>query len=147
MTMPSEDFRCCVSGDPTIWYCNDGVVVLPAALGKDFFPVWKSFTLAVCENSRLSRSVQNFCTQASLTLAYFARPIPFASLPLAANCPIPDDLATSRDTVGTCDPAIIHYHHRVDSDGCVIANSNPFAAKRIAAFNDRLTKDTRRTGG
>ena len=101
MTLPSEDFRCCVSGDPTIWYCNDGVVVLPSAVVNDFARVWRSFALAVCENPRLSRLVQNFCTQASLTLAYSACPIPFAPLPLAANCPIPDGVGTSGDAVAS----------------------------------------------
>lgn len=141
MRMPSEDFRCSVTGDPTIWYCNDGVVVLPSALAKDFFPTWRAFALAVCNSPRLLSGVQNFCTQASLTLAYFAQPVPFAPLPLAANCPIPDGCNASHEAIVSCDPAIIHYHHRVGSDGCIIANSNPLAAKRIADFNERL-KDT-----
>lgn len=143
MRMPPEDYRCSVTGDPTIWYCNDGVVVLPSALVRDFFPKWRAFALAICDSPRLLRGVDNFCTQASLTLAYFAQPVPFAALPLAANCPIPDDGKPSHEAVATCDPAIIHYHHRVGNDGCIIANSNPLAAKRITDFNDRL-KDTRR---
>lgn len=147
MAMPCEDFRCSVTGDPTIWYCNDGVVVLPSTLARDFFPAWRSFALALCDDDRLLRAVQNFCTQASLTLAYCAHPVPYAALPLAANCPIPVDGYASHDAVATCDPAIIHYHHRVDPGGFIMANSNPHAAKRIAVFNHRLAMDTRRASG
>ena len=141
MTMPLEDFRCSVSGDPTIWYCNDGVVILPSNLRKDFFPVWRTFALDLCVDARLLKAVQNFCTQASLTLAYCKHPIPFSELPLEANCPIPDDRAARNTAVLACDPAIIHYHHRVDGEGYILPNSNPLAAKRIAAFNERLSQE------
>jgi hypothetical protein len=145
MTLPPEDYRCSVSGDPTLWYCNDGVVVLPSDLRREFFPVWRAYALDLCDDESLLNAVRNFCTQASLTLAYFKHPIPFVELPLAANCPIPDDRATLRNAVTNCDPAIIHYHHRVDGDGYVMANSNPLAGKRIAAFNDRLRQEAPET--
>jgi hypothetical protein len=146
MTMPPEDFRCSVSGARTIWYCNDGVLVLPSDLRRTFFPVWKTFVQDLCDDSGLLNRVQDFCTQASLTLAYFRHPIPFSELPLEANCPIPDARDARNDAVQTCDPAIVHYHHRVDGAGFVLANSNPLAGRRIAEFNERLRRETGGTG-
>lgn len=143
MTMPPEDFRCSVSGDPTIWYRNDGVVILPSHLRKDFFPVWRTFAMDLCGDAGLLKAVQNFCTQAALTLAYFKHPIPFSALPLEANCPIPGDREALDDAVMACAPAIIHYHHRVDGDGYILANSNHLAGRRIADFNDRLRQERR----
>jgi hypothetical protein len=141
MAMPSEDHRCSVSGAPTIWYCNDGVVVLPADLRKDFVPAWTSFASALCDDGTLLRAVQNFCTQASLTLAYFSRRVPFSALPLEANCPSRGEQDAGDGAVTTCDPAIIHYHHRVDGEGFLLATPNRRASDRIAAFNERLRQE------
>lgn len=97
----------------------------------------------LCGDAGLLKAVQNFCTQTALTLAYFKHPIPFSALPLEANCPIPGDREALDDAVMACAPAIIHYHHRVDGDGYILANSNHLAGRRIADFNDRLRQERR----
>ncbi len=141
ITMPREGYRCSISGDPTIWYCNTGVVSFSTDVLREFLPVWRAYTIALCNEKSLLRTVNNMCEQASLTLAYCKHPIAFSELPLEANCPIPDDRASRNTAVLTCDPAIIHYHHRVDGEGYILPNSNPLAAKRIAAFNERLNQE------
>jgi hypothetical protein len=141
MTMPSEAYRCAVSGDPTIFYCNTGVMSWPTGLLQEFLPVWRSYTTALCNEKALLRIVNNMCEQAAFTLACCTNPIPFSRLPLEANCPIPEGRTVRNTAVLTCDPAIIHYHHRVNDEGYVLPNANPLAAKRIAAFNERLRRE------
>ena len=85
--------------------------------------------------------MNNMCEQAAFTLACCTNPNPFSRLPLKANCPIPEGRTVRNTAVLTCDPAIIHYHHRVNDEGYVLPNANPLAAKRIAAFNERLRRE------
>jgi hypothetical protein len=138
LPLPTEEYRCAVSGDPTIWYCNAGVLIFPRDILRNFFPVWRGFTIDLCNQRALLKDLGNFCEQASLTLAYFKNPVPFSELPLELNCPIPEDSPRVMDAVKTCDPVIIHYHNRTDRDGLIISNSNPHAGERINAFNEKV---------
>jgi hypothetical protein len=138
LPLPTEEYRCAVSGDPTIWYCNAGVLIFPRDILRNFFPVWRGFTIDLCNQRALLKDLGHFCEQASLTLAYFKNPVPFSELPLELNCPIPEDLPRLLDAVKTCDPAIIHYHKRIGADGLIMKNSNPYVNKRIDDFNKKL---------
>jgi hypothetical protein len=104
---------------------------------REFFPVWRSATVALCNEKALLHAVKNMCEQASFTVAFSQHPVPFVALPLSMNCPIPPNLTAVVDAVRTCDPVIIHYHGQVDHDGLLVSNANPFAEKRIADFNQR----------
>lgn len=142
LNIPKENYKCSVSGDPTIWYCNTGVLIIPNHIFRNLFPVWRGCTIDLCDQRTLLKAVGNFCEQASLTLAFFKNPVPFSELPLKLNCPVPDDSPRVVEKIKTCDPVIIHYHNRIDRDGLIIANSNPFARQRIAAFNERWVKES-----
>ena len=138
LTFPPEEYRCSVTDYPTIWYCNDGVLIFPNKTFRNFFPFWRDFTNQLCNNPALLKDQSTFITQAALTLAFFKNPVPFSELPLELNCPIPEDLPRLLDAVKTCDPAIIHYHKRIGADGLIMKNSNPFVNKRIDDFNKKL---------
>jgi hypothetical protein len=142
LNIPKENYKCSVSGDPTIWYCNTGVLIIPNHIFRNLFPVWRGCTIDLCDQRTLLKAVGNFCEQASLTLAFFKNPVPFLELPLELNCPVPDDSPRVVEKIKTCDPVIIHYHNRIDRDGLIIANSNPFARQRIAAFNERWVQES-----
>ncbi len=143
LSLPAQQYQCSVSGEPTIWYSNAGVLIVPAGILKTFFPVWRKFTIALCQNIDLLQDARNFCEQASLTLAFVAEPVPFKALPLAMNCPVPSDDAILDLKVRECDPVIIHYHNQIDHAGLVICNSNPFASERINTFNERVMQERR----
>jgi hypothetical protein len=141
LRLPPEDYRCAVSGDATIWYCNTGVVSFAADVLREFLPVWRGATQALCDDRSLLRTVKNMCEQASLTLAFFKHPVPFVELPLSMNCPIPPNLTGVMEDVRSCDPAIIHYHRQVDAEGLIVSNANPFARRRIIEFNERCRRE------
>lgn len=144
LSLPSQQYYCSISGDPTIWYCNAGVLVFPKEILKTLFPLWLKFTSDLCENIDLLQDARNFCEQASLTLAFCQHPVPFKELPLEMNCPIPSD---EDEVVGSrvleCDPFIIHYHNQIDCAGLIKVNSNPFASEKITKFNERVKQERR----
>jgi SAM-dependent methyltransferase len=144
LPLPSAEYRCAVSGTPTIWYVNTGVLIFPQRILRELFPVWRRYTDRLCENISLLKDAGNFCEQASLSLAFADHRVPFKNLRLAMNCPMPADSANIPDELRSCDPVIIHYHHQVDHAGLVVSNSFPFMRLRVNDFNERVKRERQR---
>jgi len=135
MEIPEKKYRCAVSGDQTILYCNAGVIIIPIRFFVDFVPVWIKLTRELCDNINILGEYKNYCEQASFTLALLKDKAVFRELPVEMNCPIPEKNDNISDKIFSCDPIIIHYHHKVDDFGRIKTNSNVFAKKRIDEFN------------
>lgn len=148
LPLPPCDYLTAISGQPTIWYCNTGVLIFPTPLLRDLYPRWKKYTQDLIAHKALLMDNAKFLEQVTLTLAYAEAPLPFAELPIAMNFPLlrKRTLRTPQSPIVQahcdCDPVIIHYRHRVNADGSIanVANS-PFVQARIHRFNYRLRND------
>jgi len=135
--LPAQDFRCNPEGTPTIWYCNAGVLVFPHAVLNDLCPAWQHFNDGLL--ARLELLPHPFhCDQVSLSLAFASCRVPFRELPLDMNFPLHLPDLDTLPTVTGSDPAILHYHDRVDASGYLLPSSFPGAQRRIELFNERL---------
>ena len=144
LSLPDQRYRCTLSGEPTIWYCNAGVLVFPRDLISLLYPAWRRFTIDLSEKTNLLKNSVIFCEQASLTLAYHASPIPFQELPVEMNFPIHPTKHSVPKEMYELDPVIIHYHHLINSSGLIEGVSFPLAQERIDAFNERLREYRRK---
>jgi 2-polyprenyl-3-methyl-5-hydroxy-6-metoxy-1,4-benzoquinol methylase len=133
--LPPREHRCTQDGTPTIMYCNSGVVALPARLLDTFVARWLRCNGALAERLDLLGSLQTFCDQASLSLAFAQEPTPFAPLPLEMNFPVHLADAATPAGMDEADPAIVHYHDRVDASGYLLPVPYPAANRRIEALN------------
>ena len=135
---PVADRRCNPGGQPTVWYCNAGVLVFPRAMLDTLAVAWRQWNRRLLDRLDLLQGRQFFCDQASLSLAFAQRPVPFAELPLAMNFPLHLTAADGPSLTAPCDPVIIHYHGSIDSRGCLGAALNPTAQARIDRYNERV---------
>ncbi|MEW4267082.1 methyltransferase [Priestia aryabhattai] len=132
LSLPKRDYWTSKSKQRTIFYCNTGVLIFPQPILQAFFPVWKKYTEDLANKPHLLKKAHFFCEQASLSLAFVKKPIPYKKLTNQMNFPGMDK---------TFDPVIIHYRNLVTSDGYLTkreTNPNVFLEKRIQAFNNRL---------
>ena len=137
LELPAQDFRCNPAGTPTIWYCNAGVLIFPHAILRDLCRAWQHFNNALLE--RLELLPHPFhCDQVSLSLAFASCGVPFRELPLDMNFPLHLPDFDALPTASRSDPAILHYHDRVDASGYLLPSSFPGAQRRIELFNERL---------
>jgi 2-polyprenyl-3-methyl-5-hydroxy-6-metoxy-1,4-benzoquinol methylase len=142
--LPEQRYQCTFTRQPTIWYCNTGVLVFPKNILSTIYPAWRQYTIDLVEKNHLLGVAPHFCEQASLTLAYHSAPVPFAELPVEMNYPLHRSGTNAPAEITECDPVIIHYHHLVDSSGYIEETPSPLAQKRIHAFNERLRNYRRR---
>lgn len=136
--IPEKKYFCAVSGDKTILYCNAGVLVFPKKMLDNIANAWINITKELCDNIEILKESKNYCEQASLSLALCKTGLPFSELPIYMNCPVHVSAENFHKNLMTCDPVIIHYHHRVDENGLIIAGHNPFVRNRVEAFNRAL---------
>lgn len=133
LQMPPQKYRTTFSLQPTIWYCNAGVLIFPQDILQSFYPVWKHYTVDLSQKKQLLGNRYFFCEQASLSLAYAAHPVPFNKLPVILNWHLP---AAHSSNTPKIDPVIIHYHNwGTDKSGYIRQTSNPYANQRIRTFN------------
>lgn len=91
--------------------------MLPAALVRDWSPLWWRSTGGLCDQAELARKVGGFfAEQAGFVVASFRHPVHFAHLPLELNGPVPADERIV-EAIMFCDPVILHHHDRIDSTG------------------------------
>lgn len=138
LRLPPQDRLSNPGGQPTIWYCNAGVLVFPRAMLDTLAVAWRQWNGRLLARLDLLQSQRFFCDQASLSLAFAARAVPFAELPLAMNFPLHLPITECPALSTACDPVIIHYHESIDSQGCLQAAPNPTAQARVERYNRRV---------
>lgn len=145
LPMPRQEYVCTFSQEPTIWYCNAGVLIFPQEIVKTLLPYWREYTSDLARNINLLENSGYFCEQASLTLAYAQTRVPFTELPSAMNFPLHLGGPNIPEEMKNCDPRIIHYHHLVDPSGLIKETPHyPKAQNRIIQFNERLKQYRRK---
>lgn len=139
LELPSRKYRTSIYYQPTIWYCNAGVLIFPQHIPRLFFPIWKQYTIDLGQKKYLLGNSYFYCEQASLTLAYIKTGVPFKKLAINMNFPLYKFLINK---LKKCDPVIIHYHKRVTKKGLLKnVSPSPFAKRRIRKFNEMLLED------
>jgi hypothetical protein len=137
-SLPPRRYRTTLHGEATILYCNTGMVYLTRELAREMVPVWREWNARILDALDLLGSCAHHCHQASLSLALAAHPVPFAEAPAALNFPLHMRLPSPPPALLAVDPVILHYHHEVDADGCLLPTVYPRAQARIEALNARL---------
>ena len=135
---PEPGYRCTFSGEPTIWYCNAGVLIFPKECLRRLYPSWSRYTSELARNLDLLGAASTYCEQASLTLAFTEQCPPFCELPTAMNFPLHQVESAAPREMTEHDPVIIHYHHLTDPSGFLAASPYPLAQRRIDVFNQKV---------
>ncbi|MFA9458147.1 hypothetical protein ACERJO_15435 [Halalkalibacter sp. AB-rgal2] len=145
LPMLPREHRTVLADIRTIMYCNAGVLIFPQRLMKEFYPVWKKYTKLLIKHRDLLGRNFNFCEQASLTLAYASKNIPFQSLPYEMNFHL---VSRKLKKIIECDPVIIHYHNRITEEKLLKEKTrSPYAIKRIRELNQRLEEVMKKKKG
>ena len=138
LAAPAPSYRTTCSQEPTIWYCNTGVMIMPTAWIGRVLPRWREYIMALCAEPELLDPPFNHCNQAAMALTYLADPLPFAELPVAMNFPLHQTGRRPSEAMLREDPVILHYHDRVDADGLLLPVPYPLAQARAEQLNQRL---------
>lgn len=139
LPMPREEYRCTVTGAPTIPYFNAGVLLFSRDAMEKLVPVWIELNEQLIKRINLLEKSSNFCEQASLSLAVAATGNQFEVFDDDMNFPTHFDRYMK--SLGEIDPVIIHYHWLVDNLGFIEATPYSLANNRIWRFNERLRKE------
>ena len=134
--LPARDYVTAIRSTPTIAYCNVGVLAMPASLSRSLIPLWADFNLRLLERLDLLGTSAHHCHQAALSLALAAGSIPFVAAPEELNLQL-NMTAFDAPHWFRVDPAILHYHDRVEPDGSLSTTPYPLAQVHIEAFNRR----------
>lgn len=103
---PEENYKCTVSGDSSVIYCNNGFMVCDTS-NKEFFDIWVEKTKWICNNQHILLDKAFFSEQVSLTLAIYISNIKFKEVPMTYNYP------THLGVPLYLDIKLIHYHHQM----------------------------------
>lgn len=122
-------------------YYNSGVVAMPAGLARRFVPFWSDYNRRILEVLDLMGPCAHHCNQASFALALAACPVTFRELPLELNFPLHLTHLNPPPEFLAADPAILHYHNRIDADGYLSPSPYPLAQARIELWNERLRRE------
>jgi hypothetical protein len=139
LPLPARRYRTTLQGDPTILYCNTGMVFLPRELALELVPVWREWNRRILDCLEFLGPCAHHCHQASFSLALAAHPVPFAAAPPALNFPLHLHPQPPSAALLATDPVILHYHSRVDTTGCLLPSPYPRAQARITVLNRRLS--------
>ena len=141
LPMPETSQRCTVRGEPTIPYFNAGVLAFSSQAMDNLVPKWIKFNERLIASMELLEGHENFCEQASLSLALAAIGIPFEAVGNAFNFPMHFDDPATATGLADIDPFIVHYHWLADPSGYILPSAYPAVNRRIAEFNARLRKE------
>lgn len=137
LPIPAQDFKTTIKGEPTIWYCNAGVLIFPQKNLTSFLSTWKRYIYDLYENQHFLEKFF-FCEQVALTLAYFTNQIPFKELPKEMNYHLNPKIFTRGKQL---DPVIIHYHRYYKKNGFIMEpRHDPWLLRRVRIFNKYLKK-------
>ncbi|MHB1620145.1 MAG: methyltransferase domain-containing protein [Sulfuricella sp.] len=141
LPMPETSQRCTVRGEPTIPYFNAGVLAFSRRAMDNLVPKWIKLNERLIASMELLEGHENFCEQASLSLAIAAIGIPFEVVGNAFNFPMHFDDPATATGLADIDPFIVHYHWLADPSGYILPSAYPAVNRRIAEFNARLRKE------
>ena len=140
--MPRATYRHALTGEPTIAYCNAGVFGAPRDVLRDLEPAWRRYNIELFERQELIRPCEKHVHQASMAVAMAATGVPFQEVGDELNYQLNMDGLLPADGFLDCEPAILHYHDRIDEDGFLRHCPYPRAQARIDAFNELLRSVT-----
>jgi len=141
LPMPQADQRCTVRGEPAIPYFNAGVLAFSRRGMDVLVPKWIELNEQLIASMELLEGHENFCEQASLSLALAATGTTFEAVGNAFNFPMHfDDQATAPGLADT-EPFIVHYHWLADPSGYILPSVFPAVKKRVDQFNARLRQE------
>ena len=138
--LPPADRRMRFTRTPTIPYFNAGVLVLPAPVAREILPVWAGFNRRLADRPELVYPCERHLHQASLSLALAVCGVTVGEAPVELNYQLNATHLQPPDGFLAVDPAILHYHDRVDRDGFLLPSPYPLARLRIDLFNERLRR-------
>jgi len=138
LRLPPPRYRTTIHGEPTILYCNSGVVFMTREVAQEVAPAWSEWNRRILDVVDLLGPCAHHCHQASLSLALAAQPVPFAEAPAAFNFPLHLQPQPPPAAMLAAEPVILHYHDRIDAAGCLLPSALPRAQSRIEALNRRL---------
>jgi len=134
--VPSAHYNHELTGDPSIAYCNSGVVVVPETYRSRLAEQWDHWNRLVLTLPDAVQFNRLHADQISLALALENSEIPFTPLPPEMNTPV--HLDTYPPAWDALDPVIIHYHWLAYSSGFLKPTSLQQSCRRIETFNARL---------
>lgn len=144
LPLPSQTYRCTVSGEPTVPYFNAGVLAFSRKRTARLVDEWIALNRRLLDHLELLRERRNFCEQASLTLALAACGATVNAVGNAMNFPAHCTDQPVESDFGRTDPIIIHYHWLTDPAGCLLPSPYPKVNERILRFNERWRAECRR---
>lgn len=136
LPVPPCDQFTTVNRQPTIPYFNTGVLVFSRFAMQTLVPIWIRLNRQLIERLELLGGENNFCEQASLSLALVAASTDFATFGNEMNFPAHFSVPNGSDFDQT-DPAIIHYHCLTDERGRLLPSPYRQVNRRISEFNAR----------
>ena len=139
--MPDATQRCTVSNESTIPYFNAGVLAFSRRAMDVLVPKWIELNQQLIARMKLLGEHNNFCEQASLSLALVATCIKFDAVGNAFNFPMHFDSTSNSPCLADIDPFIIHYHWLADPSGYILPSNYPAVNRRIDEFNARLRNE------
>jgi hypothetical protein len=141
LPLPPSRYATTFGAEPILRYCNSGVLAISPEVAEKFIPVWRDYNTRILSVLPLLGPGAKHANQASLALAFAACQVPFQEAPLALNFPLHLAGFPTPPIMLTTDPAILHYHDRMDADGFLHASPYPLAQKRIEAYNQRWRQE------
>jgi hypothetical protein len=134
--MPTANQVHDLGGQPTIAYCNSGVVVVNEAHRKTIAKGWDRWNQALLAAPPELAFERYHVDQVSLALAIETSGVEFTPLPVELN--LPGHLDQYPASWQDLDPVIIHYHWLAYSNGFLKPNPLRRCSLRIESFNSRL---------
>ena len=141
LTLPAREHVNSFARTATIRSCNSGMILLPSHLARQIIPVWRDYNARLAHEIEILHPCERQCNQASLSLALAAGPGPFTEAPVELDFQLNLSHLPPPEGYFSVDPAILHYHDRVDPEGYLLHSPYPFAQVRIEAFNRRLRQE------
>ncbi|MCB0879557.1 MAG: class I SAM-dependent methyltransferase [Thermoleophilia bacterium] len=125
-------------------YFNSGVLAVPSELCGILHAEWADTILWLLDTypelPPEIRQVSFFTDQFAFMLAVARLQLPIRALPLALNYPT-HELLHVASGADSCDPVIIHHHHRLHRDGQLIVGPHPAGHAAIERINAELRRE------
>ncbi|GAW37382.1 hypothetical protein RA2_04465 [Roseovarius sp. A-2] len=121
--------------------CNGGLYVLPTDLLRRLAPVWHHWARFCLDQALLLGDRTIHSDQLGFCLAMLDLELPFAPLETEKNFPLHFP-AREYANHQSCAPQVLHYHHKIQSDGRIKAPGVAALDAEVARFN-ALVADAR----
>lgn len=118
-------------------YCNGGLVIIPQPIFQSLRQVWPKWDRWLLDRVELIGPFYFFVDQISLALSCAELGLTIDLLPAELN--FPTHLAHP-NTADVLPPKVLHYHHRVDQSGFLLAMGIPVVDRQIEKVNDLIRR-------